>query len=75
MVGTTHTAGKGHNPQTEEMSTIVGMHNAVNEHTWQKLLGYSSNDLGFELGSLSSAIYHDARTRQHARRPPGIRCG
>eukprot|EP00038_Savillea_parva_P024737 m.44913 g.44913 ORF g.44913 m.44913 type:complete len:375 (-) comp6592_c0_seq1:260-1384(-) len=29
---------KGHEPQEEEMSTIVGMHNAVNERTWSELL-------------------------------------
>lgn len=31
---------KGHSPSEEEMSTIVGMHNAVNERTWQLLLNW-----------------------------------
>mmetsp|Transcript_31077 Transcript_31077/g.93333 ORF Transcript_31077/g.93333 Transcript_31077/m.93333 type:complete len:360 (+) Transcript_31077:134-1213(+) len=29
---------KGHEPKEEEMSTIVGMHNAVNERSWAELL-------------------------------------
>lgn len=37
---------KGHHPQMEDMSTIVPLHNAVNERAWQHILAWEnrSND-------------------------------
>eukprot|EP00040_Diaphanoeca_grandis_P011568 m.59370 g.59370 ORF g.59370 m.59370 type:complete len:271 (-) comp22695_c1_seq1:24-836(-) len=33
---------KGHSPDETEMSTVVGMHNAVNEYTWTQLMQWEN---------------------------------